>query len=140
MKIYLLFKDKTHEIQIENTQTIDDLKQMIDNMGILTKNKQKLYYNQNELIEGIIDENNITDDGKIHIVRKTKLKNRCQYITCNEKAILLVGDCRWCNSSFCHTHRLPESHNCINYKDCKKNSFDINARLVGNMKCISSKV
>lgn len=140
MKINLLRKDKTYEIQMEMNQTIDDLKLKIDNMGLLTKNKQKLYYNQKELIEGTIEENNISEDKNIHIVRKTKLKNRCQYPTCNEKAILIVGDCRWCKSSFCHTHRLPESHQCINYSDCKKYSFDRNAELVGNMKCVSSKV
>ena len=140
MIINLDFKDKIYEVQMEPTQTVDDLKLKIDNMGILAQKKQQLYYNQNELIEGTIEENNICDGKNIHIVRKTKLPNRCQYPTCNKKAILIVGDCCWCKSSFCHTHRLPESHQCINYSDCKKNSFDRNAELVGNMKCVSSKV
>ena len=140
MIINLGFKDKTYEVEMEPTQSVDDLKQKIDNMGILAQKKQKLYYNQNELIEGTIEENSVCEGKTIHIVRKTKLTNRCQYPTCNKKTILIVGDCSWCKSSFCHSHRLPESHQCINYSDCKKNSFDRNAELVGNMKCVSSKV
>lgn len=140
MKINLLFKEKTYQLEIDNNMTIDELKTLIDEKGILSKKKQKLYYHQNEIIDGTLDENNINEDKEINLVRKTRLKNRCQFPTCNEKAILIVGDCRWCKSSFCHSHRLPESHQCINYGECKKNSFDRNAKLLSNMKCVSSKV
>ena len=44
---------------------------------------------------------------------------RCFYQKCHQKVALVVGTCRYCNSSYCLKHRLPEEHTCKNMNDCK---------------------
>lgn len=62
---------------------------------------------------------------------------KCQNIDCNNKVILIVGDCKWCSKKFCGTHRLPEEHLCEGLKDMKDSKFSINAKKLMNEKCVA---
>lgn len=43
--------------------------------------------------------------------------------TCNKKQALIIGYCKFCKKNFCAEHRLPESHQCEFYSDCKNSSY-----------------
>lgn len=62
---------------------------------------------------------------------------KCQNSDCNNKAILIVGDCKWCSKKFCGTHRLPEEHTCKGLSNMKDSKFSINAKKLMNEKCIA---
>ena len=36
---------------------------------------------------------------------------KCKEDGCN-RAVCLIGDCRYCDGKFCLKHRLPETHAC----------------------------
>jgi predicted nucleic acid binding AN1-type Zn finger protein len=42
---------------------------------------------------------------------------KCTYLDCKKRAILVVGDCRYCKGSYCGMHRLPESHTCVSRQE-----------------------
>jgi len=54
-------------------------------------------------------------------------KIRCQAKDCKEAAQRIVGECGFCNGTFCGKHRLLEDHKCTGLEDCKKESHDRNA-------------
>ena len=70
--------------------------------------------------------------------KKKKKSNGCAIEGCDGRVVLLVGDCKWCNKSFCQAHRIPEAHACPNLKDCSKAAFDLNAGKVGAHKCVAN--
>ena len=53
---------------------------------------------------------------------------------------MIIGNCKWCNLHFCNTHRLPESHCCIQLNDCKNSAFNINQNKLEKEKTICRKV
>jgi predicted nucleic acid binding AN1-type Zn finger protein len=64
--------------------------------------------------------------------KKKKLIPRC--FTCKEKVnptIAMIGKCKFCEYIYCNTHRLPESHSCINQRTCNQEAFDINSKKNG---------
>jgi len=54
-------------------------------------------------------------------------KVRCSFEECKSPAQRIVGDCTFCNGSFCKSHRLLEDHKCQNLEDCKREAFEQNA-------------
>jgi len=54
-------------------------------------------------------------------------KIRCTHKDCKEAAQRIVGECGFCNGTFCGKHRLLEDHKCTGLEDCKKESHDRNA-------------
>merc|ERR1711943_26574 len=72
--------------------------------------------------------------------KKKKKKNCCAMDSCDGRVVLLVGDCKWCQKSFCQAHRIPEAHACPNLKDCSAAARQINADKVGAHKCVASQV
>ena len=141
MFITIHYKNNTHQLEASEDDTILDIKEKVySSFEKIKVNKQILYFNNIEIINGNLIDNNIIDGSKITLKKKTTIKNKCHYPDCSNKAIILVGDCKWCLGSFCHQHRLPEEHKCINLSDCKQKSFDINANLVNSMKCVANKV
>lgn len=59
---------------------------------------------------------------------------------CKDKAVKIIGDCRYCQQKFCGKHRLPEAHSCQNLNNCRLESAAKNtAKLMGE-KCETSKV
>lgn len=51
---------------------------------------------------------------------------RCFMEGCNQKTVLIIGNCKYCKNKFCGQHRLPESHECVHMLNCKQRSFEIN--------------
>merc|ERR1711977_560712 len=72
--------------------------------------------------------------------KKKKKTNGCGVDGCDGRVVLLIGDCKWCQKSFCQAHRIPEAHACANLKDCKAQSFANNAAKVGMAKCAAPKM
>ena len=140
MNLIIKYKNTTHSLECNNTITILELKEKIAILENISSNKLKIQYNETELIEGTLEENKILDQSILYAIRKTKIKNKCHVTDCLNKCVVIIGDCKWCSKSFCYHHRLHEAHNCSNYQQCKQSSFDKNASLVGNMKCVVSKV
>lgn len=44
-------------------------------------------------------------------------KVKCSFDDCKSAAQRIVGDCTFCNGSFCKNHRLLEDHKCQNLED-----------------------
>ncbi|KAK4041786.1 AN1-type zinc finger protein TMC1 [Parachaetomium inaequale] len=44
-------------------------------------------------------------------------KVKCSFETCRLPAQRIVGDCSFCEGSFCKHHRLLEDHDCQNLED-----------------------
>ena len=64
----------------------------------------------------------------------------CSLEDCKCKAARLVGDCKYCSQSYCLKHRLPETHLCLKYENCRKEAFSRNECALNTNKCISNKV
>ena len=138
MKIEIKYKDNVIQYDVCDTMTWEQFKIMLKDEFNISENKQIVLY-QSKVINSL-DIIRKSIETEITITIKKKTKHHCAMSCCNNKVVKVLGDCRWCNLSFCSEHRLPETHCCPNYEDCKKNSFDKNAKLVGEMKCVSSKV
>ncbi|KAH6649930.1 hypothetical protein F5144DRAFT_27166 [Chaetomium tenue] len=54
-------------------------------------------------------------------------KVKCSFEDCKFVAQRIVGDCTFCEGSFCKNHRLLEDHKCQNLEDCKREAFEQNA-------------
>ena len=136
--INLKYKEKAVSYYLNDNTTWSQFKEMLYSEFNINESKQIIMY-QSKVIDSldIIRKNGGED---IIITIKKKTKHHCSLNCCNNKVVKVLGDCRWCNLSFCSEHRLPETHHCPNYEDCRKNSFNKNAKLVGEMKCVSSKV
>ena len=50
----------------------------------------------------------------------------CKFDGCKRKIAPVMGDCKYCVSSFCSTHRLPEDHQCIGLEKCRQTRFELN--------------
>jgi ubiquitin len=80
-------------------------------------------------------------EGEVKKKKKKKKKtNGCGVDGCDGRVVLLVGDCKWCQKSFCQAHRIPEAHVCPNLKDCSQAAFSLNAGKLGAHKCVANKV
>ncbi|CCF57606.1 hypothetical protein KAFR_0C06140 [Kazachstania africana CBS 2517] len=51
---------------------------------------------------------------------KKKRKNLCFFKDCDNLSLKLIGDCKFCNGSFCSKHRIMENHDCNRLNDCKE--------------------
>lgn len=126
------------EYECNDTTTIYDLKnylctnlnQPLKNIHILKTNNKCDYIKNSENIFSIIS----TTEKIYYII----IKNKCAL--CSSKSATIVGDCKFCNCSYCLNHRLPEDHKCINLNVCRENSYNLNKNKVLSEKCVASKV
>ncbi|KAI8810335.1 hypothetical protein BJ742DRAFT_888196 [Cladochytrium replicatum] len=65
---------------------------------------------------------------------------RCNAENCSDRAVKIVGDCRYCSSKFCARHRLPEAHACPNIQSCRADAQTILEKKLLTEKCVASKV
>ncbi|KAL1924936.1 uncharacterized protein VTP21DRAFT_4590 [Calcarisporiella thermophila] len=65
---------------------------------------------------------------------------RCAFEGCSSRAMKLVGDCRYCEHSFCGKHRIPEMHSCANLTSCRQDAHARNSSKLISEKCVASKV
>ncbi|KAJ3157002.1 hypothetical protein HDU89_002412 [Geranomyces variabilis] len=65
---------------------------------------------------------------------------RCSKDGCTDRAVKIIGDCRYCAQKYCGKHRLPEAHMCDNLQKCRDQSAEnLKSRLLGE-KCVAEKV
>lgn len=69
-----------------------------------------------------------------------KKKNRCAFIHCSDKVCKVIGDCRYCQSSYCARHRLPEAHTCHNLTGCKRVAHERNSVKLLEERCVANKI
>lgn len=67
-------------------------------------------------------------------------KVKCGIRECNGRVVTLVGDCKWCSSSHCIKHRLPEDHDCPKLQVCKNSAAEANRRKLQEYKAVAPKV
>ena len=63
---------------------------------------------------------------------------RCAF--CKQKAGLLTFACKYCESSFCTQHRLPEEHACSHISEMKAKCKLDNTSNIRNNVCVSKKI
>lgn len=66
---------------------------------------------------------------------------RCPYDHCIRKVAKIIGHCNFCDYNFCVNHRLPESHNCHQYHNCKsKAKEELEKQLYDSSNAIKKKL
>ncbi|KAJ3088886.1 hypothetical protein HK102_007709 [Quaeritorhiza haematococci] len=65
---------------------------------------------------------------------------KCSCGGCGDRAVKIIGDCRYCTKKFCSRHRLPEAHACPNMQSCRQDSINKNTNKLLGEKCVASKV
>jgi hypothetical protein len=72
-------------------------------------------------------DNHIQREATIHLAAPLRggmppKKIRCTHKDCKEAAQRIIGDCGFCNGSFCGKHRLLEDHKCTGLEDVSLSS------------------
>ncbi|KAG2179538.1 hypothetical protein INT44_006385 [Umbelopsis vinacea] len=125
---------------VESSATVESIKAKVEeNAGY------RLMYQGHELQQGqplatydIQDESTLILEQPAAPARR-KL-TRCAFGTCTDKAVKIVGDCRYCEAKFCGRHRLPEAHACVNLTNCKQVAHERNSVKLLSERCVASKV
>jgi len=135
------YLDNDNILTIDNVNDVHELKKNLYDLLIKSKPEKKYNYNDififnkdtNEYCENYLI---ITD--KLNNFYYKILFNKCSI--CMKPAVIITGDCYYCNYKFCNIHRLPEYHNCISIKDCRTKSYDENYKRVINQKCVATQL
>tara|TARA_B110000305_G_C19009529_1_gene434265 strand:- start:277 stop:588 length:312 start_codon:yes stop_codon:yes gene_type:complete len=76
--------------------------------------------------------------------KKKRKKNKCPCIIkneqCSSQPSLVVGYCKWCDTTFCSSCRMPEVHNCPNLDKLKENKKALNSNQINKNKCHTSQL
>ncbi|KAI8814071.1 hypothetical protein BJ742DRAFT_786356 [Cladochytrium replicatum] len=72
--------------------------------------------------------------------KKSFLSNRCKQKDCSDRAVKIVGFCRYCRKEFCGKHRLPEAHSCPDMQNCRDDATKKLTERLMSEKCVASKV
>lgn len=65
---------------------------------------------------------------------------KCSLPECADRAVKIIGHCRYCEEQFCGKHRLPETHACRNLKSCREASHQQNESKLMDGKCVADKL
>ena len=145
MKLIIETSGTSTEVDACPEETIETLKAQVMSFTGTAVSDQRLLSGPTELLpnDSLLSSHNLPEGTVLTLaplLERGSKKKRCASDGCVNKSLKLVGDCRWCQNSFCSKHRLPEAHACGNLMGCKEASAQILAKKLLNEKCVAHKV
>ena len=145
MQIFLRnLTNKTITLDVEPSDTIERVKQKIQAKQGIPPADQRLSFGLFDLEdECTVSDYSIERESTVQLAGRLlggAGGKRCAVEGCTDKVAKIIGDCRYCSSSYCSRHRLPEAHTCKNIQSCREESFSKNSNKLLGEKCVADKV
>jgi hypothetical protein len=130
--VHLTFSDLAIAMTVPQDLTIQNLTTLLSIRTSLPEQDLRLVYAGKHLSSApssTLADNHIQRESTIHLAVPLRggmppKKIRCTHKDCKEAAQRIIGDCGFCNGSFCGKHRLLEDHKCTGLEDVSSPSLD----------------